>query len=110
MLISGIRRSKSFKTSCRYIRKRTYKNFDQQLFIKAVQEVGWLDLYICSDVNEAVSIFNQKITGILDEMAPMKTFQVRANYAPFLSEQTVKLMKIRDEQHRQASETKCMED
>ena len=110
MLISGIRRSKSFKTSCRYIRKRSYKNFDKQLFIKAVQEVGWLDLYLCNDVNKAVNIFNQKITDILDEMAPMKTFQVRANYAPFLSEKTVKLMKIRDEQHKLASETKSRED
>ena len=79
MLISGVRKSKSFKTSPRYIRKRSYKYFDQELFISAVQKLSWLDLYLCEDVDAAVEIFTGKITDILDEMAPMKTFQVRTN-------------------------------
>ena len=110
MLISGVRKSKSFKTSPRYIRKRSYKYFDQELFISAVQKLSWLDLYLCEDVDAAVEIFTGKITDILDEMAPMKTFQVRTNYAPWLSEKTVKLMKTRDELQKLASETKCKED
>jgi hypothetical protein len=54
MLITGVRRSKSFKTSPRYIRKRNYKYFDKDLFISAVQEISWLDLYLCNDVDTAV--------------------------------------------------------
>ena len=110
MMISGVRSSKSIKPSCKYIRKRCYKNFDSQLFIKAVQELGWLDLYLCNDVNEAVDIFTHKITNILDSMAPLKTIQVRSNFAPFLSKKTLELMKARNELHRQASESNCKDD
>ena len=110
MLITGIRNSRSFKTSPRYIRKRSYKNFDPDLFVTAVQNVSWLELYLCDEVDQAVEIFTNKITAILDEMAPMKTLQIRTNYAPWLSEKTASLMIRRDELLKLASETKCRED
>ena len=47
-----------------------------------VQQVSWLDVYLCNDVDEAVEIFSSKINEILDVMAPMKTIQVRTNYSP----------------------------
>ena len=109
MMISGIRRSKSFKSSPKYIRKRSYKKFDSQLFVSAVQQIRWLDLYLCEDVDDAVELFTQKITSILDVMAPMKTFQVRTKYAPWLSEETLQIIKTRDEVHKVAAETKSRE-
>ena len=110
MMITGTRSSRSFRSSPRYIRKRSYKEFDPQVFLSAVQTISWLDLYLCEDVEKAVEIFTKNITDILDIMAPMKTFQVRANYAPFLSKETRDLMKARDELHKLASETKTKED
>ena len=110
MMISGVRSSKSFKSSAKYIRKRSYKNFENQVFIRAVQKISWLDLYLCNDVNEAVDIFTKKITNILDVMAPMKTIQVRSNYVPFLSKQTLELMKARNELQKIASESECKDD
>ena len=110
MMISGVRSSKSFKSSAKYIRKRSYKNFENQVFIRAVQKISWLDLYLCNDVNEAVDIFTKKITNILDVMAPMKTIQVRSNSVPFLSKQTLELMKARNELQKIASESECKDD
>ena len=37
-------------------------------------------------------MFTREIPGILDEMAPMKTFQVRSKHAPWFSDKTVSLM------------------
>ena len=110
MMISGIRRSRSLRSSSRYIRKRSYKEFDPQIFLTKVQAISWLDHYLCDDVEKAVEIFTKNITNILDIMAPMKTFQVRANYAPFLSKETRDLMKARDELHKLASDTKNKDD
>ena len=43
-------------------------------------------------------------------MAPVKTFQVRTKFAPWLSKETLELMKERDELHKVASETKKKDD
>ena len=110
MMISAVRHSKTIRSSPKYIRKRSFKNFDPQLFVATVQQVSWLDVYLCNDVDEAVEIFSNKITEILDVMAPMKTIQVRTNYSPWLSKETLELMKVRDELQKLASETKCRED
>ena len=110
MMISAVRHSKTIRSSPKYIRKRSFKNFDPQLFVATVQQVSWLDVYLCNDVDEAVELFSNKITEILDVMAPMKTIQVRTNYSPWLSKETLELMKVRDELQKLASETKCRED
>ena len=54
MLIFATRYSRSIKTTPRYIRKRSYKNFNPRLFIEGIQQVSWLDIYLCEDVNTAV--------------------------------------------------------
>ena len=54
--------------------------------------MSWLELYLCDDVDQVVEMFTREIPGILDEMAPMKTFQVRSKYAPWFSDKTVSLM------------------
>ena len=110
MLIFAVRKSKSMKTSPRYIRKRSYRNFDPTVFVRAVQEVSWLDVYLSSEVDEAVELFTRKLTEILDEMAPMRSIQVRTNYAPWLCKDTLELMKSRDQVQKLASETKSRSD
>ena len=109
MLIGAIRFSRSIKNSPKYIRKRSYKNFNSHLFIQEVRKISWLDVYLCSDVDEAVRILSSKITNVLDRIAPMKTVQIRANYSPWLSQETKNLMSRRDNLHREASENKNSE-
>ena len=110
MLVFAVRKSKSIKTSSRYIRKRSYRHFNSTMFVKAVQELSWLDIYLCSEVDTAVELLTSKLTGILDDMAPMRSIQVRANYSPWLSRDTLELMKVRDQVQKLASETKCRTD
>ena len=106
MLIFAIRYSRAVKSSPRYIRKRRYKNFDAGQFVAAVQQISWLELYLCTDVNKAVQLMSDKITFILDAMAPIKTIQVRTRYVPWLSKETIRLMKERDLAQKEAAERK----
>ena len=78
------------KTSPRYIRKRSYKKAKD--FKRAIQNVSWLDVYLSDIVNQAVKLMSNKITSILDTMAPMRTVQIRTNYAPWLTQETKNLM------------------
>ena len=110
MLIFAKRYSRSVKSSPRYVRKRNYKNFSSEEFSEAVKQVSWLELYLCNSVDRAVDILTGKLTFILDTLAPMKTYQVRTRYAPWLSKCTVALMKERDAQQKKASETDSRED
>ena len=82
MVIHAVRYSRSIKSTPRYVRKRSYKNFKSEDFISAVKQLSWLDLYLCEDVNVAVRLLSDKLTFILDTMATMRTIQVRKKYAP----------------------------
>ena len=84
-LIMGTRYTKARVDGCRTTRKRSFKNFDGNKFLEKLSDVRWWSLYACENLNEAVKIFTDNLTSILDELAPVKTFQVRKHYAPWLS-------------------------
>ena len=46
------------------------------------------DILSCDDVNEATKLLIDKISVLLDDMAPIKTIQTRSNYVLYLSEET----------------------
>ena len=80
MLVFATRYSRSVKASPRYVRKRSFKNFNPVEFVDAVQQLSWLDLYLCNDADTAVELLTSKLTFILDTLAPMKTIQIRTKY------------------------------
>ena len=53
---------------------------------------------------------DQNLTGILDQMAPIRTIQIRENYAPWLSEKTRQVMAERDLAQKIAAESKTVDD
>ena len=71
-LILVTRLSKNIKENIRYCKKRSYKNFDEKEFLKEVEKISWWEVYASEDVDVAVDIFTNKITEILDKMAPVK--------------------------------------
>ena len=103
MIIFATRYSRSIRTSQSYIRKRSYKNFNPEEFTAAMHQASWLDVYICTDVDQAVRLLSSKITSILDQMAPMRTVQVRSNCNPWISQETKDFMKKRDETQKKAA-------
>ena len=83
-----MRFAKMIRTSTRYVKKRSYKHFDEACFLQSVRNTSWWDVYQADDTNEAVQIFTNKINFILDKMAPIKTFQTTSKFCPWLSEET----------------------
>ena len=110
MLISTCRSSKSIRSMPQYIRKRCYKNFSPNNFISAVRKIKWLDIYLCTDVNEAVTLLTNQLNSILNIMAPLRTIQVRKNYNPWISAETLQMIKERNELQKIASTSNSKQD
>ena len=102
-LIKVTRFSKSLQQRCRYVRKRCYKKFNEEEFKQKVKELSWYDVYECEEVDEAVKLMTNKISKLLDQVAPVRTIQTRTRYAPWLSSETKAAMKARDTAQRNAS-------
>ena len=109
-LLKIVRFSKSLKRSARYVRKRCFKNFKKEDFLQAVRQLTWYDLYMCQDVNQASQILTSKLGKILDAMAPIRTIQIHTRYAPWLGDNTKKLLKERNDAQKLASVTKDPDD
>ena len=109
-LLKIVRFSKSLQRGARYVRKRCFKNFKNEEFIQAVKNISWIELYLCQDVNQATEILTTRLSKILDTMAPIRTVQIRARYAPWLSDDTKKLLKDRNAAQKVASETRDPDD
>ena len=71
-----------------------------------VSQLSWYDLYMSDSPNEGVEILNRKLTKILDIMAPIRTIQVRAKYAAWLSTSTKRLLQERDVAQKVAIQTR----
>ena len=80
----------------KYITKRSYKHFNEQTFMEDLSELNWYEIHASEDANDATKILKDNITKVLDKHAPIKTFQVRKNYALWLSEESKDLIKERD--------------
>ena len=109
-LIQVTRYCKSLKNNVRYVRKRVFKNFCALTFCEAVRQLSWYDLYMCDSPSQAAEILTSKISEILDQMAPIRTIQVRKKYVPWLSSGTKELMKKRDEAQAKAAQSKSNDD
>ena len=74
--------------------------------------IQWWEVYKCDTVDEAVKTFTKLVCSILDrnDMAPVKTFQHKQQYAPWLSDETKAVMTERDSAQMQAQLTGTPED
>ena len=84
------------RSSTRYIKKRSYKIFDEDEVLDNIRNSSWWDVYRTDDVDEAVHLLTTKLNSILDTMAPGKTFQTNIKYCPWLRDDTKVLIRERN--------------
>ena len=108
-ILFGVRYSKMIRSSIRYVKKRSYKKFDETKFLEKIRVLSWWDIYQSEDVNEAVHLLTTRLNFILDNMAPVKTFQTNSKYCPWLSEGTKLLIQMRNRAQDHVSENKTEE-
>ena len=101
-MIKYIRYSKPPPAPAKTIRKRSYKNFDQEKFLSGLKSVDWTEVYSCQDVDFAALTFIRLFTQVLNQQAPWTIYQQRKRYAPWVTEATKNLMKARDDLKKSA--------
>ena len=100
--ISYVRYSKPPTSPARTVRKRSYKNFDQAVFFSELSKVDWNVVYQCTSVDLCVEVLTRKFVEVLNIHAPWVVFQQRKNYAPWITKETIQLMKERDDLKKSA--------
>ena len=95
-MICYTRYSKEPQSPPRTIRKRSYKKFVLEKYLEDLSKVDWEDVLSCGDLDIATEIFTIKLRNVLDIHAPWIIFQRRKSFCPWLTEETKKLMKERD--------------
>ena len=109
-LVKVIRYTKSFKQLPRYVRKRSFKDFNEESFHQQLSECNLKDILQCRDPEIACRMLTSKLTTILDNLAPITNIQVRSNYVPGLSKETKLLQRKRNEAQERASNSGKLED
>ena len=65
-LLKVIRYTKSFKQLPRYVKKRSYKHFDDKIFLQKLNESNFSEILEYTDVDTATGLLVSKLTVILD--------------------------------------------
>ena len=88
------------------VRKRNYKNFDIKAFLCDVNNSDMnVNVPQAENLDEAADIFEKTFKSILDAHAPLKTFQMRKNYSPFITQETKDLIAERRTLQEEATRT-----
>ena len=75
-ILLATRYANSVKRNVRYVTKRCYKNFIKSDFLLAIKQINFWRIYQCENVDLALKILSDSLSDILNEMAPIRTFQI----------------------------------
>ena len=76
--------SKELNNKPKTIRKRSYKYFNKEDFIREIQYTDFSSVTNEYDINTAAEAFSTIFNNVFNNHAPIKIFQNRKNYAPWL--------------------------
>lgn len=88
--------SKEIRQFPRTTKKRSYKSFSADEFTREVKYTNFEDVLEADNPDEAAEAFTRIFSAVADNHAPIKIFQTRLNYAPWVSDATKVLMKERN--------------
>ena len=86
--------------------KRSFKTFNIENFLTDILNSN-IDgkVTACNDIDEAAKVFEENFRTILDKHAPIKMFQMRKHYSPFVSGRTKALIVERNALKEEAAAT-----
>ena len=71
-LLKVVRFTKSFKHLPRYVKKMSFKDFDEDAFKQNITECGLEEIFACTDADKAAEMLTNKLTEALDKIAPVR--------------------------------------
>ena len=78
------------------VKKRSYKYFVKENFLQEIKYTDFGGVLEEEDADKAAELFSEIFCSVLDNHAPIKIFQTRNNYAPWLSDATKEEIKKRN--------------
>ena len=109
-MISVILRTKDTISSPQVIRKRLWKKFCLSNYREEIKLIDWSPLTDSTDVNFMNNYFEQKLSEVLENFAPMCNIQIRIFFRNWLDGDCKDLMLIRDKQRELAKKSDLPED
>ena len=83
-------------TYIRKIKKRSYKNFTQEIWIEELTKKDWSQVEKETNIDKKTEMYTKLVTEALDVCAPIKTFTIKSHYKFGLSDLTKDVVKKRD--------------
>ena len=108
MAVLVTKKSREIRSQPRFIKKRNYKNFNIVDFLHDLRNYvteGRFNIVLESEnIDEAAAIFSGTFGTLLNKHAPLRNYQVRNNYSPWLSKETKAMIEARDILKKEAIE------
>lgn len=104
------RRSRYNVQKPKTVLKRCWKNFEINNFLYELSMINFNDIYESQDVNFCVNELSTRFEQLLNLHAPLKLIQCRKSYVPWLSEDTKRLFKQRDDMKNRANSSRSTSD
>ncbi|KAK3913631.1 RNA-directed DNA polymerase from mobile element jockey [Frankliniella fusca] len=89
---------------------RNFSKFNEDTVKQDIIEAPWENMFYSVHIDEKVSIFNEILTGIYDKHAPFKTFVIKNQPKPWVTQEIVSLIKQRDTAYHRYRRTKMQND
>ena len=80
----------------KFITIRSLKNYSQDIYIEALNEIDFPDYSEFDSVDEAYDDLVKKITAVIDKIAPVKKIRVKSNTQEWFDDEIRQAIKIRD--------------
>ena len=76
---------------------RSFKNFDENMFISDMHDVPWETIEYFNDINDIVEVWNNMFLEVVNKHAPLKSHRIKRKYQPdWLTPQILDIIKERD--------------
>ncbi len=89
------------------IRIRCYRHFDQDSFSRDINQTDWSVVTTATDLDTAASCFNIIFGALVDKHMPWKKIRVRANNAPWISNEYLSLVDAHEYHAREYRKCPC---
>lgn len=93
------------KPKPKYVSVRSLHKIDSELFLKDLHSLNWQDIYVINDVDEKINLFNDLIRILYDKYAPLKRVRVKERPNPWITENMLLMMSLRDKALNRARRT-----
>ena len=105
MILCSKKQKKITKTKCNFV-GRSYKNYNIDIFQQNIKDTNWDEFDESPSVTTKWEILEKMIRSNIDAMCPLKTYKIKQEKEPWITNNLIELIKDKDKALRQAKRSK----